>query len=155
MSSTTRTCRFSMLISRSFRIRTTPDESVEARKALLPGLADGSTVGALGLATGLTGRRTDSGLTISGTAEPVLGGALADVIVLPVSTDNGEEWVAVDADALTVTPLKSLDRTRRVARVEASDVTVPADRVLTGLEGEEVLDLASLLLGAEAAGIAA
>jgi alkylation response protein AidB-like acyl-CoA dehydrogenase len=131
------------------------DESVEARKALLPGLADGSTVGALGLATGLTGRRTGTGLTISGTAEPVLGGALADVIVLPVSTDDGEEWVAVDAGALTVTPLKSLDRTRRVARVEAADVTVPADRVLTGLEGEEVLDLASLLLGAEAAGIAA
>src|SRR5215470_16198560 len=35
------------------------DESVKARAELLPGLADGSTIGALALATGLTGRRTD------------------------------------------------------------------------------------------------
>jgi 3-oxochol-4-en-24-oyl-CoA dehydrogenase len=131
------------------------DESAKARAELLPGLADGSVVGALTLAGGLTGRRTDEGLTVSGTVEPVLGGALADVIVAPVSTDDGERWVALDASALTVTPLASLDRTRRVARVEAADVAVPADRVLTGLEGEEVLDLAALLFGAEAAGIAA
>ncbi|WP_329252171.1 acyl-CoA dehydrogenase [Actinoallomurus sp. NBC_01490] len=131
------------------------DESAKARAELLPGLADGSVIGALTLATGLTGHRTDAGLTVSGTAEPVLGGALADVIVAPVSTDDGERWVAIDASALTVTPLVSLDRTRRVARVEAADVTVPADRILTGLEGQEVLDLAALLLGAEAAGIAA
>jgi 3-oxochol-4-en-24-oyl-CoA dehydrogenase len=131
------------------------DESAKARTELLPGLADGSTIGALSLAAGLTGRRTDEGLTVGGSAEPVLGGALADVIVAPVSTDDGEVWVALDSSALTVTPLKSLDRTRRVARVEAADVAVPADRVLTGLTGEEVLDLASLLLGAEAAGIAA
>jgi alkylation response protein AidB-like acyl-CoA dehydrogenase len=131
------------------------DESAKARAELLPGLADGSVVGALALAPGLTGRRTDTGLTISGSAEPVLGAALADVIVAPVTTEDGERWVALDAAALTVTPLKSLDRTRRVARIEAADVAVPADRVLTGLEGEEVLDLASLLLGAEAAGIAA
>src|SRR3954469_883140 len=131
------------------------DESVKARTELLPGLADGSTIGALSLAPGLPGRRTDDGLTISGTAEPVLGAALADVIVLPVSTDDGEEWVAVDASAVTVTPLKSLDRTRRVARVEAAELALPADRILTGLEGEEVLDLAALLFGAEAVGIAA
>jgi alkylation response protein AidB-like acyl-CoA dehydrogenase len=131
------------------------DESAKARAELLPGLADGSVIGALTLATGLTGRRTDAGLAVSGTAEPVLGGALADVIVAPVSTDDGERWVVLDASALTVTPLASLDRTRRVARVEAADVAVPADRILTGLEGQEVLDLAALLLGAEAAGIAA
>ena len=76
------------------------DESVKARTELLPGLADGSMIGALSLAPGLTGRRTDDGLTINGTAEPVLGAALADVIVLPVSTDDGEEWVAVDASAV-------------------------------------------------------
>jgi 3-oxochol-4-en-24-oyl-CoA dehydrogenase len=130
-------------------------DSAKARKELLPSLADGSTIGALGLVAGLTGRRTGNGMTVSGTAEPILGGGLADVIVLPVSTDGGEVWVAVDAAALTVTTLDSLDRTRRVARVEASDVPIPADRVLTGLDGEEVLDLAALLFGAEAAGIAA
>lgn len=130
------------------------DKSAKARKELLPGLADGGTIGALGLAPGLTGRRTDGGLTVSGTAEPVLGGGLADVVVLPVTTDDGEVWVAVDAAALTVTTLDSLDRTRRVARVEADGAHVPADRILTGLDGSEVLDLAALLFGAEAAGLA-
>ncbi|MCO6005975.1 acyl-CoA dehydrogenase [Actinoallomurus purpureus] len=130
------------------------EQAGKAHSELLPGLADGSLVGALSLATGLTGRRTDAGLTISGTVEPVLGAGLADVIVLPIATGDGEEWVAVDAARLTVTPVRSLDRTRRVARVSADDVTVPADRILTGLTGPEVLDLAALLIGAEAAGLA-
>ncbi len=131
------------------------DESAKARAELLPGLADGTRIGALSLASGLTGRHTGEGLTISGTAEPVLGAGLADVIVMPVTSENGETWVAVDADLLTITTLKSLDRTRRVARVEADDAVVPADRILPGLQGQEVLDLAALLFGAEAAGIAA
>ena len=131
------------------------DKTAKARKELLPALADGGTTGALALTPGLTGTSTDVGLTVTGTVEPVLGGGLADVIVAPVSTDDGEKWVALDAAALTVTTLPSLDRTRRVARVEASETVVPADRILTGLDGEEVLDLAALLLGAEAAGLAA
>ncbi len=130
-------------------------ESAKVRAEMLPGLAGGATIGALALSGGLTGRRTDAGLTVSGVVEPVLGAAQADVIVLPVSTEEGERWAAVDAAGLTVTPLPSLDRTRRLARVEAADVVVPLDRILTGLTGEEVLDLASLLFGAEAAGLAA
>ncbi|GAA0337201.1 acyl-CoA dehydrogenase [Actinoallomurus spadix] len=126
----------------------------KAQSELLPGLAGGSLIGALTLTTGLTGRRTGDGLTISGTVEPVLGAALADVIVLPVAVGDGEEWVAVDAAGLTVTPVKSLDRTRRVARLSAEDVAVPADRILTGLTGAEVRDLAALLIGAEAVGLA-
>ncbi|RJL30405.1 acyl-CoA dehydrogenase [Bailinhaonella thermotolerans] len=126
----------------------------KAKAALLPGLADGTAIGAVSLATGVTGRRTDDGLVISGAAEPVLGAALADVIVLPVSTDRGEEWVAIDAAGATVTELKSLDLTRRVARVEVDGLAVPADRVLDGLEGPDVLNLAAILGGADAAGVA-
>jgi alkylation response protein AidB-like acyl-CoA dehydrogenase len=128
--------------------------NAKAHAELLPGLADGSRTGAVSLATGLTGRRTDDGLVVSGTAEPVLGAVLADVIVLPVGTDDGEEWVALDAADLTVEALASLDKVRRVGRVTAADVTVVADRVLDGLEGPEVLDLAALLLGADATGAA-
>jgi alkylation response protein AidB-like acyl-CoA dehydrogenase len=127
----------------------------KAQAALLPGLADGSLTGALSLASGLTGRRDGDGLLVSGVAEPVLGASLAGVIVLPVETDKGEEWVAVDASELTVTPVASLDKVRRVGKVEASGVSVPADRVLDGLEGPGVLDLAAVLLGAEATGAAA
>jgi alkylation response protein AidB-like acyl-CoA dehydrogenase len=129
--------------------------NAKAHAELLPGLADGSRTGAVSLATGLTGRRTGEGLVVSGTAEPVLGAVLADVIVLPVGTDAGEEWVVIDAADATIEELPSLDKVRRVGKVTVSDLTVPADRVLDGLEGPQVLDLAALLLGAEATGVAA
>jgi alkylation response protein AidB-like acyl-CoA dehydrogenase len=128
--------------------------NAKAHAELLPGFADGSRTAAVSLATGISGRRDGGRLVINGTAEPVLGAGLADVVVLPVSAGQGEEWVAVDAADLTITTLPSLDRLRPVARVAAADVTVAADRVLDGLEGSRVLDLAALLLGAEAVGVA-
>ncbi|GAA2088685.1 acyl-CoA dehydrogenase [Actinomadura alba] len=129
--------------------------NAKAHEELLPGLADGTRTGAVSLATGLTGRRADEGLVISGTVEPVLGAVLADVIVLPVGTADGEEWVVIDAAAATVEELPSLDRVRRAGRVTLTDVGVAADRVLDGLEGRRVRDLAAVLLGAEATGVAA
>jgi len=140
--------------------------AIKARDELLPGLADGSKIGAVfaGRAAGvagsaapaasLTARRGEGGLVISGAAEPVLGATVADIVVLPVATDAGEEWVAVDAAELTITELPSLDPVRRVARVEAHDLTVPPAWVLDGLTGSDVLDLTALLFGAEAAGVA-
>ncbi|MGV9598001.1 acyl-CoA dehydrogenase [Streptosporangium sandarakinum] len=129
----------------------------KARAELLPGLADGTLTGAVALGASLTGTRDDAGtLTVTGVAETVLGGALADVLVLPVDTGRDEEeWVALDASAVTVTPVASLDLTRGVARVEPAGVTVPAGRVLDGLTGAAVRDLAAIVLGAEAAGVAA
>ncbi|TDD44895.1 acyl-CoA dehydrogenase [Nonomuraea terrae] len=125
------------------------------RHELLEPLADGTLTGAVALTGALTGTRADDGsLVVSGTVEPVLGGSLADVLVLPVSTSEGEEWIALDASVATVTAIKSLDLTRPVAKVELSDVTVPAERVLDGVEGPDVLNLAAIILGAEAAGLA-
>ncbi|MGE5292859.1 MAG: acyl-CoA dehydrogenase [Micromonosporaceae bacterium] len=141
-------------------------DAAKAQQELLPGLADGSRSAAVfvGRASGadgvaaptaaVTGTRGEAGLVVSGTAEPVLGAAAADVILLPVATDAGEEWVALDAADLTVTELPSLDMVRRVARIEARNVTVTADRVLDGLAGADVLDLAAVLFGADAAGTA-
>src|SRR6266516_1442988 len=141
-------------------------DAAKARVELLPGLADGSLVGAVfaGRAPGgdpagpvadISGRRADAGLVINGTAAPVLGGTVADVVVLPVATEAGEEWVAVDAAQLGVRELASMDKVRRVARIEAREVVVPADRVLEGLAGVDVTDLAAVLFGAEAVGAAA
>lgn len=126
----------------------------KARAELLPGLADGTRTAAVSLATGLDGRRTADGLVVDGTAQPVLGAAAADLIVLPVLTDTGEEWAAVEAAELTIAELPSMDRTRRVASVTAAGVTVPEWRVLDGLGGDEVRNLAAVLFGAEAAGLA-
>ncbi|WP_106402771.1 acyl-CoA dehydrogenase [Actinocorallia populi] len=117
---------------------------------LLAGLADGSRTGALCLAGGFTAVREGDALVVSGSAEPVLGAGMADVIVLKA----GGDWVAVDAAALTVTARPSLDKVRRSGRVEAENLSVPAERVLDGVTDERVGDLAAVLLGAESIGAA-
>ncbi|MEV4093294.1 acyl-CoA dehydrogenase [Streptosporangium saharense] len=127
----------------------------KARADLLPGLADGTLTGAVALTGSLTGTREEDGtLTVGGVVEPVLGGGLADILVLPVAVDEGPVWVALDASTVTVTPVRALDLTRGVARIEAGAVAVPPGRVLDGLRTERVRDLAAILLGAEAAGVA-
>ncbi|MCT9928899.1 acyl-CoA dehydrogenase [Planotetraspora sp. A-T 1434] len=127
----------------------------KAHAKLLPGLADGSVTGAVALTGAISGTRDGGVLTISGVAEPVLGAALADVLVLPVTTDLGEEWVAIDAAQATITPISPLDLTRGVAKVEVEAVAVPAERVLDGLTTSGVRDLAAIILGADAVGVAA
>ncbi|NUR86215.1 MAG: acyl-CoA dehydrogenase [Nonomuraea sp.] len=122
------------------------------RHDLLESLAGGERTAAVALAGDLTGTKNgDGSITVSGTAEPVLGGSLADVLVLPL---NSGEWVAIDASQVTVTELPSLDLSRPVAKIELDGVAVPAERVLEGVETADVRNLAAIVLGAEAAGIA-
>jgi len=122
---------------------------------LVAALADGSRSGAAGLGRGLRGsRRPDGGLVVDGDAGPVLGAGLADLLVLPVDTDDGETWIAADAASLEISDLQGLDLTRPMARVRADHVTVPAGRLLPGLSRATVSSLAATLFGAEACGIA-
>jgi alkylation response protein AidB-like acyl-CoA dehydrogenase len=127
---------------------------------LVTGLADGSKTGAVGLAAGLTSHisRASSaganGLVVEGESSPVLGASLADIVILPVQTGDGEVWAALDASSLEITALDSLDLTRPVARVRADQALVPADRLLTGLDRSAATSLAAILFGAEASGIA-
>jgi alkylation response protein AidB-like acyl-CoA dehydrogenase len=79
--------------------------SPEQRERWLPGLASGETVGALGAA-------------VDGTAELVISGADAQVIVLV--EDDGSARVLSSAEA-DVTPLASIDPTRSAACVSAGD----------------------------------
>ncbi|MEU7747896.1 acyl-CoA dehydrogenase [Nonomuraea sp. NPDC049158] len=121
----------------------------------LESFADGSLTAAVALTGSLTGTLTeDGGLIVSGTAENVLGASLADALVLPVATSEGEEWVIIDASSATVTEIKSLDITRPVAKVELSEVLVPDLGILGGVQSSDVRNLAAILLGAEAAGLA-
>jgi 3-oxochol-4-en-24-oyl-CoA dehydrogenase len=122
---------------------------------LLAGLADGSRPAAVSLAP-LAGRAGEAGGTVvlDGSCGPVLGGDQADLVIMPVQTPDGEIWAAVDADGLDVTTLTSLDVGRPVARVRADQLTVPADRILTGLTRAAVTGLAATLFAAEACGIA-
>jgi alkylation response protein AidB-like acyl-CoA dehydrogenase len=122
---------------------------------LVTGLADGTRTGAVCLAAGMTAATgADGGLVLDGSCAPVLGGSLADLVILPVAAAAGETWVAVDAADLDVTPLDSLDLTRPVARLTAAGVAVPGERVLGALTRGAVSGVAATLLGAEAAGIA-
>ena len=118
------------------------------------GLADGSRSGAVALGAGLAGTTADGGLILDGESAPVLGGSLADLVVLPVLAGPQERWVVVDAADLAVTELDSLDLTRPLATVRADRVPVPAGRVLPGLGRTEVTSLAAALFAAEASGIA-
>ena len=67
--------------------RITATGSADTAK-LLAGLADGSRTGAVSLATGLTGTIRDDATTLDGESAPVLGGGLADLLVLPVRTSR-------------------------------------------------------------------
>lgn len=83
----------------------------ELRAALLPGLADGSTVAALGL----SGHVHITGHTVFGESPTVLGAPDAALLVLIA----GDDVVVVDAQAtgVTVTPLDGADTTRSIGSV--------------------------------------
>ena len=129
----------------------------DALDGLVKDMAGGTLTAAVGLAPGLTAAGPPAGdgaLVIDGSCGPVAGAGHADLLILPVSRDGGQVWVAVDAADLDVTPVDSLDLTRQAGRVRADQVSVPADRVLTGLRPGLAMSLAATLLAAEACGIA-
>jgi len=115
----------------------------EAAKTHLPGLADGSVAAAVALG----GSVTVTGDTVSGPAGAVLGGGLAQLLLVAVGDDVAVvevgEGVAVD------TP-PNMDPTRRTARVTLD--SAPAT-LLPGAR-RSLVDLARVILAAEAVGLA-
>ena len=104
--------------------------SEEQCERLLPGLANGETKGALGVA-------------VDGTAELVIGGVDADVLVL-IEDDGARVLAPADAD---VASTASIDPTRSAARVSASvdagedlagEVAGGVDRGLVAISSELV-----------------
>ncbi|MES9535773.1 acyl-CoA dehydrogenase family protein [Actinomadura sp. NPDC000600] len=116
---------------------------MHAAGADVRGLVDGTGKAAVGLSAGLD----IDGSTVSGTVQPVLGAPLADLFVLPA----GDRWVVLRRDDVTVEPLESLDITRPVGSVTVTDVSLPDESVMSGVN---VHALAVVLLGAEACGVA-
>jgi alkylation response protein AidB-like acyl-CoA dehydrogenase len=119
--------------------------SEEVRAQLLPGLADGSTVAALGL-SGTVVVGADS--VVSGESPAVLGAPDAGLFVLVA----GEDVVIVDASTVTVTPLDGLDTTRSIGSVDLGDVTVDSSRILRGA-AVRARTVFRILASAEAVGI--
>jgi alkylation response protein AidB-like acyl-CoA dehydrogenase len=121
------------------------------RAQLLPGLADGSTIGALAVSGSVT---IGSDLVVTGESPAVLGAPDADVLVVVA----GEDVVVVDAgqngeaDGVTVTALESLDPTRSLGSVALSGVRVADDRVLRGA-ARRARTVFRILASAEAVGV--
>ena len=116
------------------------------REALLPGLADGSRVGAVGLGGDLT--LADDG-RLHGSAGLVLGAELAGLLVLGAGDDV--VLLAADEPGLVITPQKNIDPSRRVSAVNVDGVEVAEANRLPG--ARRTLERLAWGLGAaEAAG---
>jgi alkylation response protein AidB-like acyl-CoA dehydrogenase len=125
------------------------------RQALLPGLADGTRTAGVGLEPGLDAEWLPSGgLRIAGATVPVLGGARADVLLLPAYGLNGEVWFTANAGDLEIEVVPGLDPTRGLATVAADGIVIPAEQVLHLPVGPLVRELAAVLAAAEASGVA-
>jgi 3-oxochol-4-en-24-oyl-CoA dehydrogenase len=116
----------------------------DVQAKLLPGLADGSAVGAAALG----GQVTVADGAASGPAGVVLGGHLADVLLVP----SGQDVLVIEPaqGGVTAEVPANLDPARRSARVTltgAPAVTLPGGR-------RALTDLARLILAADATGVA-
>ncbi len=117
----------------------------DLRKRLLPGLADGSVIGAAGLG----GEVAYADGAATGKAGVVISGHLADVLLVPA----GDDVLVVEkpAGGIHAEVPANLDQSRRAARVtlDAATATVlPGARTL-------LTDVARAVLAAEAVGVAA
>ncbi len=117
----------------------------DLQKRLLPGLADGSVIGAAALG----GEVTHANGAATGKAGVVLSGHLADVLLVPA----GDDVLVIEKSAggVQAEVPDNLDQSRRAARVSLD--AAPAT-VLPGARGL-LTDVARAVLAAEAAGIAA
>ena len=114
---------------------------------LLPSLANGQTVAALGVAGSVS---VSADHVATGEHPTVLGAPDADLLVLTA----GDDLVVVDAaaDGVTVTALDSLDTTRSLGSVALRGVAVPPDRVLRGA-ARNARTVWRILTAAEAVGV--
>ncbi len=130
----------------------------EAQATCLPQLAEGRlrvAVGGLGRAacSAVAGPR---GWLLDGIVDGVLDGAGADLLLVFATADEGLTLFAVEASApgLSRTPLRTLDLTRRQARVELH--ASPATLIGTAGDGDRVaaavLDRALAAMAAEQVG---
>jgi len=101
-------------------------QASQASERYLPGLADGSLIGALAL----HGDVTMTGGTVSGAASNVVDGAAAGLLLVRAGT----RLVAVQAADASVEPLETLDQTRRQAVVRFDHAPAlmagPAERAI-------------------------
>jgi alkylation response protein AidB-like acyl-CoA dehydrogenase len=137
------------------------------RRRWLPSIADGSRIATLALLEanprwdleGVTAvaQPVADGWRLAGTKLFVPDAHVADVMICAVRrADDGEPaLVVVERDAARITPLASVDATRKIFAVDLDGVRVPPESVLAGdvpTALAAVLDCARVALAAEMAG---
>ena len=126
----------------SATLAATADDATKAR--LLPGFADGSLSGAVALNGSVA---ISSEGRVSGSAGVVLGGGMANVLVVAVGDDIA---VVEVGEGVSVEVPANLDPTRRTARItfdNAAATLLPGGR-------QRLVDLTRTILSAEAVGLA-
>ena len=126
----------------------------------LPGLIDGSGPAALSFGDAcldIVGRGADGGIVVSGGLRPLLGASTAATVLAPARSDDGTViWCLLDvpgsAGRVQVTPLASLDPTRRLGVLEVDEVQVGAERQFASLTTQRVREVVITLMAAEHAG---
>ncbi len=141
------------------------------KRTLLPAIAEGRSRVTLAVAeesgvwaedtlsTQVT--REGSGFRVSGTKLFVPDARSADLILVAALLDGGPALLALprDAEGLTVTPMSTMDRTRKLDVVELGGVQVGENDLLGGAplrKGvlDRLLDVARVLVAAESCGAA-
>ncbi|MEO6125197.1 MAG: acyl-CoA dehydrogenase [Ilumatobacteraceae bacterium] len=120
------------------------DDALQSK--LLPGLGDGSVIGAVALG----GSATFADGKVSGSAGVVLGGGLANVLLVPVGDDVAVVEVGEAGGAVSIDTPPNLDPTRRTSRVTFDGA---ASMLILGAR-QVLVDLARVILSAEAVGMA-
>ena len=113
----------------------------QTQQRLVPGLVDGSTPAGIALAASVE----VDGDMVSGQCDAVLGGALAQLVMLP----SGDDVLVVErGDGVSIEVPASLDASRRSARARFDGARAT---VLPGAR-RHLVDLSRLVLSAEAVG---
>lgn len=144
--------------------------SDEQREALLPGLLAGEVIPAWAvgppaadgtITSGIVARRDRDSLILSGTQAPVEAAGQADLLVVTARGDGGPTQVLLSPDqpGVAITPLESLDLTRRFGLLELTEVRIPVTAALgepgkASADIERQLQLALVIQAAESVGAA-
>ena len=117
--------------------------TAEQRAELLPGLLSGARIGSWAYAeprpfgrlgaVGLRARRAGGQYLLAGHKAPVEAAGQADLFLVTAAEEDGgliQFLVPADTPGVTVSPVRTLDITRRYGRVAFTDAAVPASAVL-------------------------
>jgi alkylation response protein AidB-like acyl-CoA dehydrogenase len=147
-------------------------DNLDLRRSLLPDLAAGERAATLALANrrgsyaagtlDVHWEPATGGIRLRGVSGFVLDAHIADVVVVAASNDAGEVSLAcvhTRASGVTVTPVPTVDQTRRLSTVTFRDVEVPEAACL-GEPGtqrplaEYAVDLGAVVVAADSVGVA-